>query len=120
VLIEAGHASREAAGAGRYSHVILERVTVAIATGWHPDSGMVLPFSPRLAPGQPTSVWHVLHGAGVAEQDMVAVLAALCERHGVTRARFYNATIRQRAAGGLQHAGRPWLPPTPRRQPAVR
>jgi hypothetical protein len=40
---------------------VLDRITAAIAAGWQdPDSGLVLPGSPRLAPHVPCSVRHLL------------------------------------------------------------
>jgi hypothetical protein len=75
----------------------LERLTAVIAAGWQdPANGLVLPWSPRLSPQSPHSVWHVLRREGVAEEDMVRVVATLIERHGVVRIRFHNPTQRRK------------------------
>jgi hypothetical protein len=42
---------------------VLGRITAAIAAGWHdPQSGLVLPFTPRLAPV----------GLGLARAEVIA------------------------------------------------
>jgi hypothetical protein len=72
---------------------VLGRLTTSSAAGLQdPESGLVLPWSPRLAPGMPCSVWYAERQEGVAEEDAVGMLAALCDRKGVVRVRFLQSS----------------------------
>ena len=52
VLFETGLAWRQQGGGARYSDAVLGRLTTSSAAGLQdPESGLVLPWSPRLAPG---------------------------------------------------------------------
>jgi hypothetical protein len=80
----------------RYNNTPVSGINTAIAAGWlDPESGLVLPLTPRLAPAVPRLVWYLLRQECIAKEDMAAMQAVLIDLHGVCGIQLYSPTRRQ-------------------------